>query len=652
MKRFLYLANDSAFWVMIPLILVILPHLSRMPAWTLFFLPLLFFWRLAAVNKLSRLPKKWLLFIIVVLSSLGILFHYGTLFGKTAGTAFLSLLLAIKLLESSKRRDYMLLIALSFFIIVTNFLFTQDIPTVIYMLVTVVILVMTLIFVNQESAPLNLQQRFKMSLKVVLQALPLMLVMFVLFPRIPGPLWKLPEERTTATTGLSDSMTPGNISQLIQSNEVSFRVEFKDDRPAQNQLYWRAHVLWDFDGRAWEAGDINLNPLPYLEIIDNPVEYTATLEPHHKNWLFALDMPAEIPEQSTYDNNFLLRAKQPVNTLYQYSALSYLNYRIETQLSIWERRAGLKLPVNQNPRTLDLAQQLKQRYLDPVDIVSHALKTFNQEEFIYTLYPPLTPGFNTVDQFLFETRRGFCEHYASSFAVLMRAAGIPARIILGYQGGVFNPVNNVLTVRQSDAHAWTEVWLKNQGWVRVDPTAAIAPERIEQNLNAALPENESRPLFMHLDRGLLKDLRFYWDALDNKWNQWVIGYGPEIQKEFLSALMNKDIDYEEIIYLLVISLTSVSLLVILFILKPFKRSIKEPVQLAYDRFCLKLARKGVSRELHEGPVTFSQRAIRNFPEHENTIKLVTAIYINLKYRSRDNAEQLSKMKLLTRQLKI
>ncbi|MCW9012758.1 MAG: DUF3488 and transglutaminase-like domain-containing protein [Gammaproteobacteria bacterium] len=652
MTRFDYIAKDPVSWVILSLALVLMPHAPRLPAWTLFVIPLLFLWRLAAIKKPQRLPRKWLLFIIVILSSFAMLVHYGTLFGKTAGTAILAVLLAVKLLESRKRRDYMLLIALSFFIIVTNFLFSQDIPTLAFMLITVVILVMSLIYINQESAPLKLRQRFKMSLTIVLQALPMMLVMFILFPRISGPLWQLPDDAHTARSGLSDTMSPGNIAQLINSNDIAFRVKFENQQPSQNQLYWRAHVLWYFDGRSWEQGKLNPNPDPVLETFNAPVEYTVTLEPHFKKWLFALDMPGEAPVKSHYNNNYLLRADKKITSLYQYQATSFLNYRAGNILSPWEESAGLKLPVHQNPRTVALGRQWRKQFNQPVDIVAHALKQFNQQNYVYTLRPPLTPGHDSVDQFLFNTRRGFCEHYAGSFAVLMRAAGIPTRIILGYQGGAFNPLNDVLTVRQSDAHAWTEVWLENQGWVRIDPTAAIAPSRIEQNLNAALPKNETRPLHMHLDMGVLKQLRFYWELMDNNWNQWVIAYDPELQQEFLSSLLNKKINFADIVYLLVFTLTIVTLAIAVMILKPFQRTTSDPTQLAYEQFCRKLARSGICREPCEGPVDFSLRAMQAHPQQKDSIKLISRIYINLRFRSSNNKKQLEKLRHLIRKLKL
>jgi transglutaminase-like putative cysteine protease len=651
-RRLRVISQDTVFWVVVPLLLILLPHFQRLPLWMSATVVALFIWRLLAIVKPALMPPKWLLLIIVLCTAIPALFSYGTLFGKTAGTAILAILLGIKLLESRQRRDYMLLIALSFFVIVTNFLFSQTIPTVIYMLLTVLVLVMSLIYLNQDQAPLPLKQRFRLASKLLLQALPLMLVLFVLFPRIPGPLWKLPDDAKGARTGLSDTMTPGEISNLVESNAVAFRVEFNDRVPARNQLYWRGLVLWYFDGRSWERGKRNINPWPTMEGFGPPVNYTLTLEPHDRRWLFALDMPAAAPANARYNNNFELRATSKVNSLQQYPLQSYLDYRIQQKLSVWEHSAGLKLPANSNPRTIALGRQWRRQLTSPEAIIQQALTRFNRQQYIYTLRPPLTPGFDPVDRFLFDTRKGFCEHYASAFTLLMRAAGIPARVVVGYQGGTLNPVNSYLTVRQSDAHAWSEVWLENRGWVRIDPTAAIAPERVERSLEAALDEDDFRPLYMRMDVGLWRNLGFYWDAVDNRWKQWVIGYNTERQQRLLSTWLNRQLQYGDIILLLTATTGLVILIISLFIFRPAPGQPRDPYQQLYDRFCRKLARGGLPRPPHQGPQAYADEAMSRFPRQRDLIRLITGLYINARFRSRESRQQLRHMRELVGRLKL
>jgi transglutaminase-like putative cysteine protease len=651
-QRLLAITRDPVFWVILPLALVMVPHLPRLPIWMPILILLLFVIRLGAVIQPVLMPRKFWLFVVAVFTSIGTVMHYGTLFGKTAGTAILICLLAIKLLESRNTRDYTLLIALSFFIIVTNFLFTQNIPTAIFMLATVVVLVLSLITLHQGSAALDLRWRLRAALKLVALAIPLMLVMFVLFPRVSGPLWHLPNDARSGRTGMSDTMTPGSVAQLIQSNDIAFRVEFAGARPAQDKLYWRGLVLWYFDGRTWEQGKPNLNQQPTLEGYNKPVSYTVTLEPHDRNWLFALDMPEQAPPDANYNNNFLLRSKNKINSLYQYSLQSFLDYRIEHELSRWEKSAGLKIPQHSNPRSVRLAQQWRAQFNNDEAIVRHALTQFNHENYVYTLQPPATLSANPVDEFLFDTRRGFCEHYAGSFTFLMRAAGIPARIVLGYQGGTVNPVNNVLSVRQSDAHAWSEVWLENRGWVRIDPTAAIAPERIEHNLDSALAADEIRPLYMQLDNSALKQLRFYWDAVDNHWKQWVIGYGPKLQQQFMRALFNREIHYSELTIMLIASLGGIILVVALLSFRSRLPAETDPAQKLYNRFCTRLARRGIERMSSEGPLDFAARAAQHYPAQQSAIDLITGIYINSRYRSRVQPDQIEKMKGLIQKLNL
>jgi len=646
------LSQSPVSWVTLSLALVMSPHVSRFPGWSIALIIVLFLWRLMCINHKNRLAPKWLIFLIGVFSFVGIYFYFGTPFGKTAGSAILSILLALKLHESHSTRDYMLLISLSFFIIVTNFLFSQSIPNVLFMLLAIIILITSLLSINQGSASLSIKYKLRFATKTLLQAIPLMLVMFVFFPRISGPLWKLPNEKPTAQTGLSDRMSPGNISSLIQSNAVAFRVKFDDTIPAHAKLYWRALVLWYFDGNTWERGRNNRSPLKnFYPTSKNKTRYTVTLEPHQKNWLYGLDLPAIVPDTILYTNNYTLRSQHKITSLYQYQITSVLDYLTKSPISPWEKSAGLNTPLNTNPKTLQLGKNLAQQYQDKHEIINHVLRLFNQQNFHYTLKPPLTPGFNSVDQFLFKTKRGFCEHYASSFTLLMRAAGIPARVVVGFQGGTINPLNKVITVRNSDAHAWSEVWIKDKGWVRIDPTAAIAPQRIEKNLESALDADEVRPFHMQINSGFIKDILFYWDAIDNQWNQWVVGYDQKFQQRLLEKIFNKKIDFTESLTYMIIGFTLLIFIISLFILKPWNKQKTDPVVKTYNNFCKKLALKGITRKSHEGPLDFAKRAIENLPQHRDSITLITRLYTRLRYEPTHSRKQFEQFKYHTGKFK-
>ena len=651
MNRLNQLIQLPISWIVLSVLLVALPHMQRQPGWISLLLIGLLSWRLLLVFLPRFKPPKFLLFGLIFLSVIGILFHYGTLFGKTAGSAFLLLLVGAKLMEGQQRRDYMLVMALCFFIIVTNFLFSQSIPVLGLMLISLVVMVMALIKITSHEAPVENRQVFALSVRLVAISLPLMLVMFVLFPRIPGPLWNLPNDARGGRTGMSDTMSPGNIANLIQSGDVAFRVDFDGDIPPQNQLYWRGLVLWAFDGRTWERGKTNLNPHPTMEGFGGHVKYTITMEPTDQKWLFILDMPSTVPDGVFYTRDFTLFSKKTIDSLRQYQLASYTHYRIEKRLSRWEREAGLQIPSSSNPKTVALGQQWRANYKTPQDIVKHALQYFHQQPYVYTLQPPLTPGYDPVDQFLFDTRRGFCEHYASSFTLLMRAAGVPARVVVGYQGGTLNPVNQVLTVSQSDAHAWAEVWLEGSGWLRVDPTAAIAPERIEKNLNQALGKEAYRPFYMRMDTGLLRDLKFYWDAMDNRWNEWIIGYGPELQKQFLEMMFNKPMHAADMVLYLMLGLALLTLLVVMWLFKPFAREKQDIMERCYRRFLEKLQSKGIEKYAYEGEQDFCVRASQALPEYRHQIQRVSKLYISWRYRSKSSPRYGEMMKQATRRLK-
>jgi len=644
--------HTPVFWVIISLSLVISPHLKHFPGWSILLITLLFLWRIFAIKKPNWPIPKWLILIIGLASFGGVFLSFGTVAGLTAGSTILSILLALKLHESFSQRDFMLLVSLSFFIIVTNFLFSQSIPTVVYMLFSIIILIVSMLYINQGSAPLNFKYKIKFATKLLLQAIPIMVILFIFFPRISGPLWQLPNEKTSTQTGLSDSMSPGKISELTQSNAIAFRVKFDDIIPDQNKLYWRALVLWNFDGNTWEQDNRNPSPPSRLYVKNHSfTHYTITMQAHHKNWLYALDLPSNVPDSIIYTNNYTLESTHKISSLFQYKISSVLQYQFKSSISSWEKSAGLKIPLNTNPETIQLGKNLALQYDTDEKIINHILQLFNRENFHYTLKPPLTPGFHSVDQFLFNTKRGFCEHYASSFTLIMRAAGIPARVILGFQGGTINPLNGVVAVKNSDAHAWSEVWIKNKGWVRIDPTAAVAPERVEKNLNAALDQNEVLPFHMQINTGFIKDVLFYWDAIDNQWNQWVVGYNDELQQRFLKNLFNKNLNLSDKIIFMLISIGIVVLIVALFIMRPDRKQKLDPALALYQKFCHTLALKGIRRNPHEGPLDYATRAKQELPELKDSITLITRLYIKIRYEASHSDKQLRQFKLLIGRLK-
>jgi transglutaminase-like putative cysteine protease len=447
---------------------------------------------------------------------------------------------------------------------------------------------------------------------------------------MPGPLWGLPKDAYSGMVGLSDSMTPGSISQLILSDAIALRAEFDQAIPSPSQLYWRGPVLWHFDGRSWTAGNLPASlPPEAVEARGDRVSYTVTLEPHNKRWLFMLELPVAAPPEAVLSHDFQLLAHEPVRRRLRYAASSDLRYRLQAELDAPTRRLALQLPDGGNPRTRLLGEQWAASEANGQAIVLRALTMFREQPFVYTLRPPLL-GADSVDEFLFSSRRGFCEHYAGSFVFLMRSAGVPARVVTGYQGGELNPAGNYLLVRQTEAHAWAEVWLQERGWVRVDPTAAVSPRRVEAGVAAALPAGEPLPLLSRGDFPWLHKLYLNWDALNNGWNQWVLGYNEKKQLELLSRLTGSAVSWQEMAIWLMASVAAIILAISWLMLRGNRRRV-DALQAAYLQFERKLARAGVQRQPYEGPLDFGRRVAAQWPAQAALIHAITRTYARLRY---------------------
>ena len=618
------------------ILLVSAPHAEHLPLWVDAICAMLLAWRAYLTWSANPLPPRWLLLIITAAGVGGILISFHTLFGREAGVALLILLATLKLLELRAARDATVLIQLSSFIIITNFFYSQSIPTALFMMFTLLVIMAT--WVHMHTGMLALKPRLRIASTLLLQAIPLTLLLFVLFPRVQGPLWGMPQD-AYARSGLDDTMSPGSMSKLSLSDAVAFRVTFKDKLPQREQMYWRGPVLWTFDGRTWTPGQGVRTKQPQLDNIASPIDYTVTLEPHNKTWLFTLDMPTKLSVPATLTYDFQVLSKEPVTARMRYDAHSQLAYRANVEEIPYQLQRAVTLPRGLNPRARQLAAEWRARLPDNEALMREALSYFNREGFIYTLEPPLL-GANSVDDFLFESRRGFCEHYASSFVFLMRAAGIPARVMTGYQGGEYNDLGGYYIVRQSDAHAWAEVWLKDKGWVRIDPTAAVSPSRIQMGLSAALPDNVALPFLARTQSPLLLKLRFNLDAFTNQWNQWVLGYNTERQFAFLTRLGMEDISWQKMAFNLLIGVAVLVGLLALLMLRRLYTQQHDPAQALYLKFCRKLARAGLVRAAHEGPQDFAVRASLSHPQLTSAISAITARYLSLRYENQLDAEGL------------
>ncbi|HCY61958.1 MAG TPA: DUF3488 domain-containing protein [Oxalobacteraceae bacterium] len=603
--------------------LVLAPHATQVPPWVALTAGALLLWRAWITFRGNRLPPRWLLLPLAGLAMAGVFISFKTLLGQEAGVATLVVLLAFKLLEMHARRDLLVVLFLGFFLILAGFFHSQGMgAALIALLASIGLLSAQLSFQYTGAAP-PLLQRLRLGLKIVVLATPLMLLMFFLFPRIQGPLWGLPGDAQTGRSGLSDTMAPGNIAQLALSGDVAFRVRFLDPAPARSKLYWRALVLDNYDGRNWsqhpapsgQAAPAAVRPAA-LRAQGPGLRHQVTLEPHGKRWLFALELPQSPPLMpglaATVRPSGELLAERAIHERIRYTAISHVDFALQADASRNDLRRWLTLPSGYNPATLSFAATLRNGTDDDVQLANAVLRHFREQSFRYTLEPPPL-GRDAMDEFLFSTRAGFCEHYASAFVVLMRAAGVPARVVTGYQGGEINPVDSFMTVRQSDAHAWAEIWLEGRGWLRVDPTAAVAPDRIERNLARTLSQGGVGGLAGAIAlppaaRSWLASLRFNWDAVNNGWNQWVLNYSPDKQKSLLQSLGFHAPDWRTLAMLLGSGALILALLA--WPMLADRRKI-DPRQAIYLRFCQAMARKGLARAAHEGPRAYCQRIMQS-----------------------------------------
>jgi transglutaminase-like putative cysteine protease len=615
--------------------LVVAPQLPRLPPWLVVVSLAFAAWCYFITRRSLKLPSLWLRILLSILLLMAVYAHYGTLLGRDVGAALLIAMLALKLMEIREARDIYVTVFLGYFLIIIGFLFSQSLWMAGYMLVVVTLLTSVLIDLNRTRLT-AIGSNLRLAASLLLRALPLALVVFILFPRISGPLWGMPKDAYNGMIGLDEEMAPGLISDLIQSDAVAFRAGFDGPIPPPRQRYWRGPILWQTDGMAWRTGHpwspvLRSDPPPLVASGD-AVTYTVTLEPHNRRWLYALDLVGTAPPDTKIAPDFLLLRAAPLRERLRYTVTSYPD-GVASRLSGLERQRALQLPARGDPQARALAQEWHRRYHDPATIVQQALQMFHNQPFIYTLHPPAIVG-DFVDRFLFTTRKGFCEHYAASFTFLMRAAGIPARVVTGYQGGELNPIGNYLIVRQRDAHAWSEVWLDGHGWTRVDPTAAVAPERIDlsidnrqQDIGDAVRFELPQAAWL---AALWRETHFAWDALNNKWNQWVLSYGVERQADLLGWLSLGGLSWQNMAILLLAVVGAMLVGMVIFMLKR-ERQAEDAIVRTYQAFCRKLARRGLSRRSYEGPVDFARRVAAQRPDLAGQVHGIIKLYTALRY---------------------
>ena len=626
---------SSLPWTISALAFSVIPHIQYLPLWVTAAFLCCSAWRWQVEIRRWRLPPAWLRIVLSLGCFIGVLISYESVSGVGPGSALLAVMAALKLMETRQRRDQFVLLFISIFLIMSSLLREQYIWSLPYLIAGVVFTMMAWLRMSNSRA-VNVGVSFRTATRLMLYAAPLTIAMWIFFPRIATPFWAVPIDTSSGTSGLSEKMSPGDISSLSLSNAVAFRVRFDDYIPPPQQRYWRGLVLHRFNGRTWSGNEPNIDPRAQraIDYDGTPVSYQITMEPTRQHWVFALDVPLEW----SLDQTFMARQQQlariqPIDQRISYRVVSHTNFRLNVNLPAAFKSWYTDLPENSNPRVVELARKMREVAGSDETYIEHVLRKFNTEEFYYTLEPPAL-GSNPVDRFIFDTRQGFCEHYASAFAVMMRAVDIPSRVVLGYQGGEMNPLGKYMIVRQADAHAWTEVWLPRRGWYRVDPTAAVAPERITVGRSGAMFDGIGASWGLTAPSELLYQIALTWDAMNAKWNEWILGYGPDNQSKFMQWLGMDDPDWRQMMLTLVAIVIALIAMISILLMIRYRPPRKDQAAVLYQKFTHKA---GVALQRGETPLAYAHRVSQQRVDIAQDAEQITDRYLDARYGPPDLA---------------
>ncbi|PCI62834.1 MAG: protease [Gammaproteobacteria bacterium] len=634
---------------------------QELSLWMLALIGLCLLWRLVLNYRQLQVSSKWLL-TLFALSGCTVLAISAQQLGLLLTMIhLLCFAYALKQLELKRRSDFYQLILIALFVLAAAMIFNQTLyfSMLVFAVLVVNITVLIYFFMTNTTLP----QVFKMGSKLVLQSVPLAVLLFIIFPRV-APFWQVPLANS-AKTGLSDEVRPGDIASLIKSGNLAFRVNFTDNKPLFNQLYWRAIVLDQYDGNSWKkstasiaqgraiiSGKWQFSPEFSLQDkrLNNTLSYQVIAQPSYQHWLYSLAVP-ELNSRNANNADalvlpdFTLLNKTAITQALSYQANSYIHAPMNLMLSKYNRARNLFYPTNANPRLVAKALKLRQQFKEDNQLILKVLKDIRQQNYHYTLKPPPLIN-NNLDQFYFDTKSGFCVHYASSFTFLMRAAGIPARVITGYMGGEYNANGDYYSIYQYDAHAWSEVWLKGKGWIRVDPTAAVSPERVDKGFSQTLFAQQSvldGNVFSLQNYRNIKWINFFRqqiDALDYQWTRWVIGYTPERQLKLLSNWFG---DYKPWQLAILLMFTIGVILAWLWWNNRIKshKKIRAPWLELYVKALSLLAKQGIVKLKHQSANDFILTVLTKSPENAHFFNCLSENFIRLNYRMLNENERLS-----------
>jgi protein-glutamine gamma-glutamyltransferase len=630
-------SSGQLSWLIASILLTGAPHLLHVHPWVPVVVVTILFWRIIAAYKRWSLPGTWLRVSLTLLGFGGVLLSYRQISGLSAGSALLLIMAAMKLLETRGHRDRAIVVFICYFLLFATFLREQAIWSAAYLVIGLLVTTSALIQTARIGSVVSAPAAMTLASRLVLQSLPIALLLFLLFPRIPGPFWSLPRAGDQAITGLSGELSPGDISELALSDKVAFRVRFDTKPPGTSALYWRGPVMDLFDGRKWKQRKVRQSSASSLPNKTGPmINYEVTLEPHGQHWLLALETPVSWDANGArLSTTGQLLQDAPVDRRISYRSTSSLgasNHQDANPTVLEQNRA---LPEQSNPRSIAFARQLRTKVTNDAEYLQKILQYFSAEPFYYTLRPP-SLGDDPIDEFLFDTRRGFCGHYASAFTLLARAGGIPTRVVTGYQGAEQNLVGDYWIVRQSDAHAWTEAWIEDR-WVRFDPTAMVAPDRIEFGFDAAMERRNEASGDLLTNSQLLAGLMMGWDALSTGWNRWVLSFGPETQATMMSLIGIRHPTVEHLVIIMAISVTG--LLIVIGIAQRYRaRPRLDELLTAYNRLCQRTGKVMRARQPAEGPHEYLAAMCRQRPDLALELRTLFDMYVRLRYDGNNDAQ--------------
>ena len=611
-------------------------------------------WRVLTLTGHIVRPKprrgiRFLLGAITALLVIAVALSFRTLNGLAAGTALLIVMGALKVLESRSRRDDAIVVAVALFLLIAGALAGQALWRAPLYLIALWSACAALALIAHPASGLTTRAALRLSARALAMSVPLAIACFAFFPRISGQFWTLPREGM-ASTGLSDEMSPGSIQELATEYDVAFRASFEDTPPRRATFYWRGPVLNSFDGFTWRRDRGRAYTEPRLEFLGEPVRHRITLEPTNRPWILALDTVSASPRRGMFlSHDRQLTVMDPITSVTSYDAVSYLETRSSASLSTLGKRNETRLPEDRNPRARALALEIRARTSSDAEYARTVLDWFGSNGLEYTLEPGVT-SIDSVDTTLFDSKKGFCGHFASAYATMMRAAGVPARIVTGYLGGEWNPVGGYFIVRQADAHAWTEVWLDGRGWMRVDPTAVVAPERLQRGvfdlLASSLPATST---YLH-NSPWLRRLSQLWDGVNRWWQASVVEFNFRSQLNLLSKLGIEAADWEQLGWAFTAGITLWIAWVALTLRRSVARIKPDRIARAWLRATRKLERVAPARAASEGPLDFARRIAIARPELAASVTTLAEHYARLRFGPPPESSQVADFEREVRQL--